>query len=479
MSIRKNVWFCSLILLSVFNGLAQNNQPSNTITLKQAVETAITNNLTVKQSELDMETAAVNWKQSKANRYPSLNGVANHGINQGRSIDPFTNSFSNQQISYAGYGLSTGVVLFNGFGIHNTIKQNAYAYDAAKLEVQQDKDNITLNVILMYLQVLNNDDLLAQSRSQADVTRRQVERLEILNKEGAIVPALVYDLKGQLANDELAVVNNRNALNASRLSLSQLMNVPYNENLQLERINADQFATTYGETIDKIYQSALEQLALVKAADLRRKSAEMGVKAAKGDRYPILSLSGNLSTNYSSAAARDIFLNTVETTTTDYVLVNGNKMPVIRNQNNFSTQKIKYNDQLDNNLFTSVNLGLRIPIFNAFQVKQRVELAKINQKSTEYIEQTTKIQLRQSIEQAYFNMTAAQDRYKTIVEQVNAFTESFRAAEIRFNEGVGTSVDYIIAKNNLDRANINLISARYDYVLRTKILDYYQSKPLW
>jgi outer membrane protein len=452
---------------------------TKSITLKEAVETGIKNNLDVKQSDLRMQTAAVNWRQAKANLFPSLEGFANHGINQGRSIDPFTNAFVNQSINFAGYGLNTSVILFNGLAIQSNIRQNALTYEATRLELQQEKDNLTLNIILAYLQALNNDDLLTQSRNQAEVSRKQVERLEILFQEGAIPPAQLYDLKGQLANDELSIVNNQNAANASKLTLSQLMNVPYDKNLQLEKLSVDQFSTTYEVTPDEIYKQALEKLAIVRAAQLRTQSAEKGIKTARGDFYPSLALSGNVTTNYSSAANRDVFLNSTEVTTTQYVMINGIKTPVISPRDNFSSQKIKYNEQLGNNLFTSLSLGLRVPLFNSLQTRSRVRLAQINQKNAEYVEETTRNQLSQAIEQAFFNMTAAQERYKVLTDQVNAFKESFRSAEIRFNEGVITSVDYIIAKNNLDRANLNLISARYDYVLRTKILDYYQSKPLW
>jgi len=455
------------------------NCQTNTLTLQQAVETGIKNNLEVKQSDLRMQTAAVNWKQSKANLFPSLQGFANHGINQGRSIDPFTNAFVNQSINFAGYGLNTSVIIFNGLGIQSNIRQNALTYEATRLELQQEKDNLTLSIILAYLQALNNEDLLTQSRNQAQVSTKQIERLEILSREGAIPPAQLYDLKGQLANDELSIVNNQNATNAARLTLSQLMNVPFDKNIQLEKLNIDQVSANDSVTPEEIYKLALGQLALVKAAQLRTQSAEKGIKAAKAEFYPTLSLGGNVNTNYSSGANRDLFLNTTEITTTQYVTINGVKTPVISPKDNFDVQKIKYNEQLDNNLFTSVNLGLRIPLFNALQARSRVKLAQINQKSAEYVEQTTKTQLSQAIEQAYFNMTAAQDRYRVLTDQVNAFKESFRSAEIRFDEGVINSVDYIIAKNNLDRANLNLISARYDYLLRNKIIDYYQVKPLW
>ena len=134
---------------------------------------------------------------------------------------------------------------------------------------------------------------------------------------------------------------------------------------------------------------------------------------------------------------------------------------------------------MKNNYSTSIRLGLSIPLLNSFIARNRIALAKIDLKNAQYVEENTKIRLKQLIEQAYFNMTAAFSRYQASVQQVAAFQESFRAAEVRFNAGASTSVEYLNSKNFLDRANINLIIARYDYILRTKVLDYYQAKPLW
>jgi outer membrane protein len=223
----------------------------------------------------------------------------------------------------------------------------------------------------------------------------------------------------------------------------------------------------------------LEKFALVKAVDLRKQSATSAVKMARGQLFPVLSLNGSAGTNYSSVAQQDFFLNTTDVTSQDYVIVNGTPNFVVRKQNNFSSQKINYGDQLNNNLSTSISLNLRIPIFNSLQARSRVSLAKIDLKNNELVAQTTRIQLRQAIDQAYINMSSASDRYKTLLGQVDAYTESFRAAEIRFNAGVGNSIDYVTAKNNLDRANINLINAKFDFVLRVKILDYYEGKKLW
>ena len=449
------------------------------LTLKQCIETGIANNLRVQQNKLDVESARINLQQSKLNRLPDLNAAMNHGINQGRSIDPFSNSYINQQVSYAGYGLSSGILLFNGMRLQNTIKQNSFAYEATKMEEQQSQDNLTINIILAYLQVLNNEDILAQSKAQAELTKKQVERLDIMNKEGAISPPLLYDLRGQYANDQLNIISNENAVQSAKLALSQLMNVAYDKNMKLERLESSDFAAKYNDSPSAVRDAALKQFAQVVAADLRKKSAEAAVKVASSTLYPSLSFNVNANTNYSSAASQDKFINSTDVTSTDYVIVNGNQTSVIKKQNNFQTSKITYGSQLNNNLFNSFGLNMTIPIFNGNQARNRVKLARLNVKNNDLIVKTVKNELGQAIDQAFINLETASSRYTTLQEQVTAYTESFHAAEVRFASGVGTSVDYLTAKNNLDRANINLISSKYDYVLRTKLLDYYQGKKLW
>jgi outer membrane protein len=465
--------------VSSFIGNQLHGQAGTRLTLKQCVETGIANNLLVGQSYFQAQTDSISWKQAKWNRFPDFNASAIQGINQGRSIDPFSNSYINQQVSFASYSISSGVILFNGFSLQNRVKQNELIHQASKMDLQQAKDDLTINIILAYLQILSNEDLLRQLEGQAELTTKQVERLEIMNREGAIAPSLLYDLKGQYANDQLNIINTRNALESAKLDLCQLMNILYDKNMELERLDLPLVADTYQVTPDKIYEVALQQFSLVKAAGYRTQSNQAAIKVAKGELFPTLSFSGNASTNYSNAARQEIFINNTTVATTDYVTVNNVQYPVITQKSNYSSQKIGYGSQLENNLFTSFSLNLRIPIFNSFQARNRVKLAMINLKSSELNEKTTKTQLQQSIEQAYVNMNTALDRYKILLDQVNSFTESFRSADIRFNAGAGTSVDYLIAKNNLDRSNLALITAKYDYILRRKILDYYQGKHLW
>ena len=244
----------------------------------------------------------------------------------------------------------------------------------------------------------------------------------------------------------------------------------------MERLSEESFNTSYDNTPGNIYQTALQQFAQIKSVRFRTQSAEKNIRSIKGQLFPILSLGGNINTNYSSAAMQDFYVNTTEVPSTDYVMVNGAQVPVITKRDNYNAQKIKYGNQLNNNLFTTVNLGLTIPLFNSNQVRNKIKLAKIDFKNSELVEQNTKTQLQQSIERAYVNLTSSSEKYKLLLDQVNSFAESFRAAEIRFNAGAITSVDYLIAKNNLDRSKSNLIISKYDFVLREKVLDYYQGK---
>lgn len=469
----------SFFLIAAFVSSAYFSTAQNKLTLQQAIETGIKNNIDVLQSDLLMQKADIVFNQSKENMLPNLNASADHGYNYGRSIDPFTNSFINQKVGFASYGASSNIVLFHGLSLQNALKSNKLDYEASKLELQQAKDNLTINIILAYLQVLSTEDVLVQSQEQVLVTQKQVDRLGVLNQSGAILPANYYDLKGQLATDQIGIVDNKANLETAKLSLVQLLNIPYDKNLEVERMPEENFNTNYSGTPDSIYQTALKQFAQVKAANLRTQSAEKNISSVKGKLFPTLSFGGNINTNYSSVASRDYFLNTTETPSSNYVTVDGAQYPVIVKQDNYNSKKINYSDQLSNNLFYTIDLGLSIPLFNAGRVRNEVKLAKIDFKNSELVEKNTKTQLQQSIERAYVNLSSSSEKYKLLQDQVSSFAESFRTAEIRFNAGAITSVDYLIAKNNLNRAQSNLIIAKYDFVLREKVLDYYGGTALW
>ncbi|MEI9957106.1 MAG: TolC family protein [Ferruginibacter sp.] len=470
----------SKVLVAVLGLIAgiYNNAIAQTTTsaynLKACIDAAQTNNIPVKQNELLTEQASINYNTAKYSRLPNVSAGVGYGINNGRSIDPFTNGYINQQLSSSNASLNASVPIFKGFQTQRNIEQTSLVYQATKQEYQQEKDNLALNVILAFLQVLNNEDVLDLTKKQAAVTQKQVERLDELNKAGATAPATLSDMQGQYASDQIGIVNAANALELSKLALAQLMNIPYTKDMQLSREGIDMSVEMYAATSDQIYAAATGKLAMVKAADLRVKAAAKSTQLAKGGLYPTLSLEGQLSTNYSSATRSSFVTGSADVPTTDYVVVSGNNLPVITKQTNYNSSKIGYFSQAKNNLGNYLGLNLQVPIFNGLQARSRIALAKVQEKNTGFIAENTRIALQQAIEQAYLNMSTSFNKYKLLDEQVKAFDESFRAAEIRFNLGALNSVDYLVVKNNLDRANVNFTIARYEYLLRTKVLDFYQ-----
>lgn len=433
---------CSFILF--FISVSVHAQP--VYSLQQCIDSALKNNIPVQRAGLQTQTAEVNWRQSRSNRLPDLTVDASENLFSGRSIDPSSNAFVNQNYNGGNYGINSGVVLFNGLSLRNRLKQNSYAYEASKMDLQQSKNDLVIDVILAYLSVLSNEDQLRQTRQQAATTQATLDRLNILNSEGAIRPSDVSDVKGQLMNDELNSLTAKNILESSRLELARLMNKSFDSSLKLERINVEEFLAVYPSTATNVYQSALSNFALIKAAELRTQRSYYAWRASKGQMFPRLSMGAGVNSRYSSIAQN----------------VGGGKMPYI--------------DQLKNFNNSYVGVGLTIPVFNRNLNRNQVKLADIQLKDDELVEANTKQELRQQIDQAYLDMSNAYERYRVLLAQVAAYEDSYKAAEIRFRAGVGTSVDYIIAKDRFDRASLNLVNAKYDFVLRKKVLDYYSGK---
>ena len=454
-------------------------EAQKTMTLRECVETGIEKNFDVEQRRISAESEKVNYKQAKLNLLPDLNGQAGYSVNQGRSIDPFTNSPVTQSFNSSSYSLSSGIILFSGLSKINLLKQAGLDWQASQMELQQQKDNLAINIILAYLQVLSLTEQSAMLKEQEALSLKQVERLTTLNNEGAIKPSDLSDMQGQYANDQLAITDNYNSLESAKLSLFRLMNMPYDESVTFEKVDADVLSLIQRPDSKSVYETALHNLALIKAADLRTQGAQKGLKSVKGGLWPTLSLGGNLYTQYSSVATQSRLLNTGFAQSENYVIVNGQQEPVFEKQYNYTQSRIPFEDQLNNNLNSSLGITLRVPLFNALQQRNKIRLAQLEIRRNENTAADTKRQLQQDIDQATLNMQTAIDKYKTLLQQVNAYKASFEAAEARFNEGVGTVIDYLTAKNNLDRATRNLLNAQYDCILRNKILGFYQDHSLF
>jgi outer membrane protein len=466
---KKSLYLIVFISLS----LMQISIAQKTMSLSDCIEAAMQNNINIKQRDWQVISAEIDHRQSRLARLPDLNGFVSHGINQGRNIDPFTNTYINQDITFANYGLTSSLLLFNGLSQYHSIRRNALNLEASQLETQQEKDNIRLSVVLQYLQVLSTVDQIQILRNQISTTEAQLKRLETLDRDGAISPVDISDLRGQFATEKLNLLDAENAQQNAAISLFQLMGIAYDRTVTFSRSDFDESPIPNLMTTEELLKRSVDNLALIKAAQLRTASAGRGLKAAKAGLSPSLSFNAGIFSNISSAARRDIFLGDQTVSTSDYVIFEGTQLPVFKTFPGFNSEKIPYLDQFRNNYSTTFSLNLQIPILNGWQTRRQIELASLQEQQAIWIEDNTKIQLQQLVEQAHLNQATAFTRYELSTEQVDAFESSFRANEIRFNQGVINSVEYMISKNNLDQARLRQTMALYDWYLRKEILVFY------
>lgn len=463
-------------------------QPPNTYSLEDCIRIALETNPQVKISELQVETNDNVARQSRWQRWPSLGFSAGQGFSSGRNIDPYTNVYVQQNVNSNNFQLGSSVILFNGFQQKNSIVRNDINVKASQKDLEAARNDIMLNVALSYLQIISNEELIEVAQRQVDASLLQVERTAKLVEAGTLAESNLLDLKAQLANDELTLVNNQNNLETSKLNLKQIMNMPGSEPINVVKVPvSDPTLQAYEATIQEIFDVAVSNLPQMKAANLRIESAKKSVEIAKGAGMPSLSLGAGISTAFSSAAPKQRFISdgTGSTTidvpsATNYIKYGDITLPIIQRVTtlNGSMQDFGYFNQLDGNRNSYVNLSLRIPIFSNFQVKYNVANLKLQQKSVEYQAQQVHLSIRKNVEQAYIDMSNSAKRYSATANQVRALTEAFRVAQVRFDVGAINSTEYNIAKANLDRANGNLVQSKYEYVFRTKILDFYMNKPL-
>ncbi len=458
------------------------------LTLEECVQIALQNNPQIKQASLQVAANENNLIQSKWQRWPSLGFNASQGFSFGRNIDPFTNQFVQQNISFNNYSLNSSVTLFNGFQLQNNIKQNDLTLQASEKDLAATRNDIMLNVALAYLNILSNRELIEVARQQGTATQLQLDRTQRLVDAGSLAESQLFDLRAQLANDELSRVNAENNLESAKLQLKQLMNLPGSESIDVVAIDApDPALRAYENTVNEVFDTALQNLPQMEAAKLRVQAAGAAVDIAKAQGLPSLTLSGGMSTAFSSAAPKTRFVGDGSEGTTEevvsktrFVVVGDETLPVteVVQVPGGSLQTFNYFDQLNFNRNSSLNLSLRVPIFSNFQAKYRVANARIQQQNLEQQANIVTQQIRQNVEQAYIDMSNAGKRYSATANQVRALEEAFRVAESRFGAGAINSAEYNIAKANLDQARANLIQTKYDYTFRTKILDFYMNKPI-
>lgn len=468
--IYKNLVY-AIIFLMGWVGYAQSQTPKK-YSLDACIAIALENNLDLKSSNLTANSAKVNYQQSKANLLPSINGNFDLGVNDGRSIDPFTNDFINRELTFSSAGLSADVTIFNGFRLLNAAKQNRLNKKASELEIEATQQDLVLNVTLVYLQVLNARDVLELTKARLETTKEQLKIQEgfYVNESGN--PADYADILGQIASDETSILVSQSSLNIAKLNLIRLMNLEEEIAIDTEGLILD--FQKYNLSADEVYEEALQNLATFKARELRIEAAKRGVSVAKSQFTPEISLFGGVNTNYSSAAQLFNATGTSIVETGDFVTLDGQDLLVKTEQTLFNAESISFRDQLDNNLNTVVGVALNVPLFNGFRAKNNVALEKIRVEESVLELERSHIDIKNAIAQVHFDMETVYRRHQSLERQVEAYQESYRINDIRFKNGVSNFLNYITSKNNLDNAKVNLANAKYEYLLRVKVLDYYR-----
>lgn len=425
-------------------------------TLEECINHAWKNNIQVRQSELTVLNNQLELKQAQWGRVPNLGASVSGRNNVGRSIDPFTNIVRDQDITSQNYGLNSNVTLFNGLNQHYTVKQTGALLNKSEFDLENQKNLTALSIANQYLNILLAQEQVKNAQLSLTTSKLQSERTEKQVNAGAFPKQNLLQANQQVANDEVNLITAENSLDLARLVLRQALQLPSSERMQVEvPAIPDPTVSAIDITLEEVFQSALS-LPEVKSAEEQVRASEFGLATAKSFWFPTLSLQAGLGTNWSSAAP--------------------DQFPDPDSPTGFKENT--YMNQLDFNLARFVSLQLNIPLFNRFQTSTGVKQARITLQNSEYGLTNVKNQLRQNIEQAYYNARAAAKTYQATKNQLEALEESFRNVEQRFNLGATNSVEYNQIKNDFNRSQNDLIRTKYDFIFKLKVLDFYQGKPL-
>jgi outer membrane protein len=444
--------------------------------LQQCIKYATDHNISLKQGALNNQVILNNSTQSKAAILPSMNLGAQHTYNFGQTIDRFTNKFANTEVLSQNLFASSTLLLWSGLAQYNNIRATEFNYLSSVENLKQQEYNLSLNVANAFITVIFSDELLKISQNQYETSKQQLERTMLLVEAGSVAKSVGFDIKAQVANDELNLTTADNNYQIALLNLRQLMNydsvASFNVLKPEIEIKADQLVIN---DVQHIYESALKTQPNIKGGEFAILSADRSYKASKGKISPTLSMTGLIGTGYSGLNKNITGYTSVPTNVGDIPgygpLVVNQQVPVFGNAKPFL-------DQYKSNVNKSIGFSLNIPIFNGLQTNTAYKNARINLLNARYTQELNKQNLYKAIAQAYANAKAALNKYKASQASVDAATESFKYAEQKFNAGAINSFDFTTAKNRLFAAESNLLQAKYDYVFKLKVLDYYQGKPL-
>ncbi len=476
----KELFITFIIFFTAYSIVIAQEPPKllQSLTLEQCIDFALKNNIQVKQSELNTELSQINLTQSEVNILPSLNGNASHSYNTGNTVDRFTNQFHSETVLSQNFSLSSDVTIFNGLQTINTIKQNNYNLKASRLDVDKMKNDISLSIANAYLQILFNYEIVDNARNQIGLTLAQVERTKKLLDVGSAAKGTLLDIQAQLASEELNLTNAQNQLDLSFLSLSQLMNLPSADGLSIAKpeltVGTDLLLES---SVIQIYNTALSNLPEIKSAEFKVKSANKAIDVAFGGLSPRLTFNAAYGTGYSGASQQILNQPAFQGYAPNGDTTSAGDLVLSPHFSNPTYEKKTYANQYKDNVNKSFGFYLSVPIFNRFQTRTTIGRAKIQKLNAELTVESTKLQIRKNIQQAYADASGALKKYSSTQKALDAMLESFKYTEQKFNVGMVNTNDYNTAKNKLIKTQSDLLQAKYEYFFKTKVLDFYQGKP--
>jgi outer membrane protein len=378
---------------------------------------------------------------------PTLNGQASHDYSFGRALDQNTYQFYNQTLQSDYFYIGGSAPVFNGLQNYNSVQRNKYAVLASEEDLKNIRDNIGLNVALAYLQILLNKELVSANENQLNITLQQIEKTKKLVDAGSVAKGSLLQIEAQAAQEELQLITMKNQLETSYLTITQFLELKTPEGFEVvvPEISVDPNALITG-SIDEIYDIAQKSRPEIKGSELRLSASQYDLKIAKGGRSPRLSLSYSLNTRYTF-------------------------IPHQPSNEPFSTQ-------FKNNKNSGIGLSMNIPILNGWQVNKNISNSKLSVETNEYNLEGSKKQLYKSIQQAYTDAVASLKKFNVSIKAVSSTEESFRYTEQKFNVGMVTPVDYNAAKTQLLKSQSDMAQAKYEYIFKTKVLDFYKGMPI-
>jgi len=433
-------------------------------TLKESINYALENNIAVKQSLIDQELAVQDLKFAKGNFLPTANANASQSWNFGSFIDQNGSRISVDSRGNS-FGLNTGITLFNGFRNINTKKQAELGIESSKIQLNILKNNISLNVVNAYLNILFNKETIKQAQDQVKISKESLNQVQELVNSGVRARADLLVSKSQLAADNERLVNAQNSVDLSLLSLAQLLQIP-SEGFKIQDvdINLTEAVLIYKDS-KEIVSYAIENRPEIKGAQLNIDNAELNYQIARSAYYPTVSFGANASTSYQHLQGQD----DVRTILVGFDTA-GNPITELR-KNGFDVQ-------FKDNLGYNVGFNLNIPIFNGFKTDVNVQRAKLSKDRISLALEQERQTLTANIEQAYADAKATLLQYESSKLSLESQELAYQNEQDKYDLGVSTSFQLEQVRNRLINAQSSFLNAKYNFVFKTKVLDFYLDKPI-